>query len=76
MEHCAVKSARLRKYYSRRVNPITYVTLLIEFRHMTYVGTLIFDDATFCRQLCELLQNHHLGKPIKKIGDLDVGRFL
>jgi hypothetical protein len=49
--------------------------LLIEFSGMTYVGTLVFDDAMFCRQLCELLQNHYLGKSIKEIGDADVSRF-
>jgi hypothetical protein len=43
---------------------------------MMYVGALVFDDVMFCRQLCELLQNHHLGKSIKEIGDLEVDRFL
>jgi hypothetical protein len=43
---------------------------------MTYVGDLVFDDAMFCRQLCECLQNHHLGKAIKEIADLDVGWVL
>jgi hypothetical protein len=66
----------LEKVSLSKIEPYNTCHLLIEFRHMTYVGTLIFDDATFCRQLCELLQNHHLGKSIKEIGDLDVGRFL
>jgi hypothetical protein len=40
------------------------------------MGTLVFDDAMFCRQLCEFLQNYHLGKSIKEIGDLEVDWFL
>jgi hypothetical protein len=66
----------LEKVLLSKIEPYNTCYLWIEFRHMTYVGTLVFDDATFCRQLCELLQNHHLGKSIKEIGDLDVGRFL
>jgi len=59
-----------------RTEPYNTCYLLIEFRRMTYVGTLVFDDGIFSRQLCELLQNHHLGKSIKEIGDLEVDRFL
>jgi hypothetical protein len=66
----------LEKVLLSKSKPYNTCYLLIEFRHMTYVGTLIFDDAMFCRQLCELLQNHHLGKSIKEIGDLEAGRFL
>jgi hypothetical protein len=59
-----------------KIEPYNKCYLLIEFRRMTYVGTLVFDDVMFCRQLCELLRNHHLGKSVKEIGDLEVGRFL
>jgi hypothetical protein len=59
-----------------KIEPYNRCHLVIEFRRMTYVGTLVFDDVMFCHQLCELLQNQHLGKSIKEIGDLDVGRFL
>ena len=59
-----------------KIEPYNRCYLLIEFRRMTYVGDLVFDDAMFCRQLCEFLQNHHLGKSIKEIGDLEVGWFL
>jgi hypothetical protein len=76
MKYCAVKSAPSSKYYSRKIEPYNRCYLLIEFRRMTYVGALVFDDVMFCRQLCELLQNHHLGKLIKEIGDLEVDRFL
>jgi hypothetical protein len=66
----------LEKVLLSKVEPHNTCYLLIEFRRMTYVGTLVFDDVMFCRQLSELLQNNHLGKSIKEIGDLDVGRFL
>lgn len=59
-----------------KIEPYNTCYLLIEFRRMTYMGALVFDDVMFCRQLCQLLQNHHLGKSIKDIGDVDVGRFL
>jgi hypothetical protein len=59
-----------------KIEPYNRCYLSIEFRRMTYVGALVFDDVMFCRQLCELLQNHHLGKSIKEIGDLEVDRFL
>ena len=58
-----------------KIEPYNRCHLVIEYRRVKYVGTLVFDDAMFCRQLCELLQ-HHLGKSVKEIGDIDVGRFL
>ena len=69
-------SYTLEQVLLSRIEPHNTCYLLIKFRRMTYVGTLVFDDAIFCRQLCELLQNHNLGKSIKEIGDLEVDRFL
>ena len=45
--------------------------LLIEFQTERYMGSLIFDDAAFCRQIHDLLQDH-IGASIKAIGDLDI----
>jgi hypothetical protein len=42
---------------------------------MTYMGTLIFDDAMFCRQIGHLLQQH-CGMPIREISELDVSYLL
>jgi hypothetical protein len=41
----------------------------------SFVGTLIFTDMAFCRQLPRLL-NHHLKRPTKDIGDLDLSQML
>jgi hypothetical protein len=45
--------------------------LVIEDENENYTGTLIFDDTRVCRQVANLLQ-HHLGRSIKEIGDLEV----
>jgi hypothetical protein len=45
--------------------------LIIEFQSMRYMGSLLFEDAAFCRQIHDLLQKH-LGHSVKEIGDLDV----
>ncbi|HEX2933452.1 MAG TPA: hypothetical protein VHV54_27230 [Candidatus Binatia bacterium] len=58
-----------------QVDPYTKCYLVMEFEDESYMGTLIFEDATFCRQIYELLQKH-IGEPIKEIGDLDVSYFL
>ena len=49
--------------------------LIIEFQTMRYMGSLLFEDAAFCRHIGEILQQH-LGRSIKEIGDLDVRHLL
>ena len=34
-----------------KIEPYNRCHLVIEFRRMTYVGTLVFDDVMFCHQL-------------------------
>jgi hypothetical protein len=38
-----------------------------------YEGILLFQDATICRQVYELLVQH-LGEPIQQIGDIDLSQ--
>jgi hypothetical protein len=45
--------------------------LIIEFQRMRYMGSLLFEDPAFCRQIHDFLQQH-LGQSIKEIGDSDV----
>src|SRR5688500_13349008 len=45
--------------------------LVIEYAHEKYVGSLIFDDKTFCAQVAALLQRNQ-GRSIKDIGDLNL----
>src|SRR5262245_59264910 len=65
----------LQQVFLSKIGPYNKCYLSIEFRRMIYVGTLLFDDAMFCRQLCEFLQNH-IGKSIEEIGDLDLSSLL
>lgn len=53
----------------------TRVFLRMEFGNEPYMGCLVVKDAAFARALHKLLQ-HHVGKPIDKIGDLDLSQFL
>jgi hypothetical protein len=49
--------------------------LLIDYGDESYMGTLIFDDAAFCRQINDLLQQNR-GKSIRQIGNLDLSDTL
>ena len=49
--------------------------LVMEHDEQTYVGTLIFDNDAFCRQIDILLQGH-LKRSIRDIGDLDLSATL
>jgi hypothetical protein len=49
--------------------------LFIDFEEELYIGTLIFNDRTFCRQISNLLCEH-IGRPIKEIGDVNVSHLL
>jgi hypothetical protein len=49
--------------------------LVIDFEEELYIGTLIFNDRAFCRQISNLLCDH-IGRPINEIGDLDVSHLL
>ena len=65
----------LNQVFLSQVTPYTKCFLIMEFEGESYMGTLIFEDATFCRQVFKLLQNQ-VTKPIKEIGDLDVSYLL
>lgn len=49
--------------------------LVMEYNSEHYVGALIFDDSTFCRQIATILQAH-IGEAISDIGGLDVSSTL
>ncbi len=53
----------------------TRMYLVMDHDGKTYVGTLIFENNTFCKQIGNLLRLH-LKRPIKDIGDLDLSHFL
>ena len=49
--------------------------LVIDYNREHYVGSLIFDDVTFCGQISSLLQQH-VGEAISDIGGLDLSGSL
>ena len=65
----------LSQVFLSQVTPYTRCYLSVEVEGDFYMGTLLFEDAAFCRQIYELLQQH-CGKSIQQIGDLDVSHLL
>jgi hypothetical protein len=57
-----------------QVDPYSRCYLLVEFEGESYMGTLKFEDATFCRQIYGVLQ-HCAGKSIRRIGGSYVGHL-
>lgn len=49
--------------------------LIMDYEDETYVGTLIFGDQAFCKQITDLLRLY-LKHPIKDIGDLEISHTL
>lgn len=47
------------------------LSLVMDYEAETYVGTLIFDNQAFCKQVSDVLRLH-LNRPIKDLGDLDL----
>jgi hypothetical protein len=64
----------LRDVFLSRVEPQSRLFLIIEHEQQEYMGCLLFNDRTFCGQICELLKAH-CGRTIAEIGSLDASRF-
>jgi len=65
----------LRDVFLSRVEPRSRLYLIIEHENEEYMGCLLFADATFCAQICELL-NKHCGCRVAELGDLDVTELM
>jgi hypothetical protein len=63
-----LKEVRLAK-----VEPSNRFFLIIEYDEASYIGSLSFDDPSFCRQISKLLIDH-CGYSIQDVGGLDVGQ--
>ena len=59
------------KYIHLRDGPADKCFLVIEHENDALVGTLFFDNQTFCGKICRMLKAH-VGRSIKEIGDLEV----
>ena len=47
----------------------------MEYEKYIYMGCLVFDDATFCKEIHDLLQLH-IGRSIQDIGSIDLSHTL
>jgi hypothetical protein len=65
----------LRDACLSQVEPRSRIYLIIEDESEEYMGSLLFGDAAFCAQICELL-NKHRGSRIADLGNLDVDGFM
>ena|ERR671914_213338 len=54
-----------------RIEPCESCFLIIEHEGQEYVGTLLFEDSLFCREICRLLIEH-CGEPIHQIGEINI----
>jgi hypothetical protein len=55
--------------------PYNRVYLFMEYRESGYLGCLLFEDATACRQLGNIL-SHQCGKGLAEIGAIDLTHLL
>ncbi len=58
-----------------RIEPPDRMFLYMEHQNASYIGCLLVDDQTFCRQICALLQNW-CGRSIEDIGACDLSYTL
>ena len=61
----------LRDVLLSQVKPRSRIYLIIEHEKEEYMGCLLFTDAAFCAQICELL-NKHRGFRVADLGNLDL----
>jgi hypothetical protein len=57
-----------------RVEPCDHCFLIMEHEGQEYVGTLLFEETLFCREIYRLLVEH-CGDPIEKIADMDLESY-
>ncbi|HEY2986744.1 MAG TPA: hypothetical protein VGL11_03395 [Candidatus Binatia bacterium] len=50
-------------------------SLIVEHEGAVYLGSLLFDDPSFCGDLVQLLRNH-CGHSVEQIGSLDLSHLL
>ena len=54
---------------------VSQLFLFMEHHRKQYVAAVLFSDATFCRQVGELMKKHY-GRPLEEIGGLDLSELL
>jgi len=61
----------LRKIELSNILPTDRCFLYIEHEGALYIGCLLVDDSTFCRQIATLLKNYY-NRSISEIGSLNI----
>jgi len=54
--------------------PMDRLFLIMQLDENEYLGALLFDDPSFCRQIYTLLLSY-CGRPLGEIGDLDLSHL-
>ena len=65
----------LDRVFPSRIEPDCRIFLVIKYKGNSYMATLLFEDAAFCRQIEGMLQAH-LGYTIEEIGDIELSYTL
>jgi hypothetical protein len=65
----------LRDVFLSQVEPRSRIYLIIEHEKEEYMGSLLFTDATFCAQICELLDKYR-GSRVAELGNLDLDELM
>jgi hypothetical protein len=65
----------LRKIGISEIEPGNRCFLCMEYEEEWYIGCVLFDDPSFCRQIANLLHSCR-GRGIAEIGDLDLSPTL
>ena len=61
----------LKEIKASQIEPVDRIFLYIEYENASYIGCLLIDNHSFCRQIAKLLQDC-CERPLCEIGDLDL----
>lgn len=65
----------LKEVARSTIRPMDRIFLIMKLDENEYLGALLFEDASFCRQVYTLLLSY-CGRPISEIGDLEMSHLL
>jgi hypothetical protein len=65
----------LRAVLLSKIQPANRCLLLISYEGSSYLGSLLFDDPAFCKQIVNLLRNY-CNPPIAEIGSIELAHTL
>jgi hypothetical protein len=74
-KHPRGESGILKEVSLTKIKPANLCYLYIDHEGSSYIGCLLFDDETFCRQMINVFQAHY-NHPIIEIGSLDLSYLL